>query len=122
MKSAMWAVAAAAAAASAAAQSPAAAGNPYAWRAPVPRSFKTRQTGAVVATPRVGVHPATVVRAGARIVYRARFFDGTEADFADGLVTAVGGRRYVGLGRRAGCYRIRDLDSGEILQFSLAGR
>jgi hypothetical protein len=92
-------------------------------RPPVPSGFKTRQLGAAVSAANVGVQKVVVSRNGPRLLYTARFADGTKAEFVDGCDTVVNGRRLRGMGLRGGAYVVKDLDSNEYLRFTLsAGR
>jgi len=94
--------------------------DPYRSRPPIPSAFKTRQLGASVSVANIGVQQVVVTRKAERFVYHARFANGYEADFSDGFDTTVNGRRYRGMGLRAGSYIVKDMDSGEIVRFTLA--
>jgi hypothetical protein len=89
-------------------------------RPPIPSGFKTRQLGAAVSAANVGVQQVVVSRSGPRLLYTAKFADGTKAEFVDGCDTVVNGRRYRGMGLRGGAYVVKDLDSNEYLRFTLA--
>jgi hypothetical protein len=94
--------------------------DPYRSRAPIPSAFKTRQLGSSVSVANIGVQQVVVTRKNERFVYHAKFANGFEADFADGFETMVNGRRYRGMGLRAGSYLVKDMDSGETVRFTLA--
>ncbi len=88
-------------------------------RPPIPSGFKTRQLGAAVSAANIGVQQVVVSRNGPRLLYTAKFADGTRAEFVDGCDTLVNGRRYRGMGLRGGAYVVKDMDSNEYLRFTL---